>query len=440
MLRVLLIAEAANPEWVSVPLVGWSLSSAIAGHTSAHLVTQIRNRDALLRVGLVEGRDFTAIQSEGLSAPLNRIGNFLRGGEGVGWTTRAAVDAIGYYYFEWLVWKYFGEAIRRRDFDLVHRITPLSPTTPSILAKRCARASTPFILGPLNGGVAWPKGFDSLRRKEREWLSYVRGAYKLLPGYRSTLADSAAIIVGSQSTLNDVPDRFREKCLYLPENAIDPAKFSAADSSGPPGILRACFVGRLVPYKGPDMLLEAVAPLIKSGRLFVDIIGDGPLMPELAAFVEAHDLRSGVTLHGWLTHDRLQPVMRQSQLLLFPSIREFGGGVVLEAMAMGIVPVVVDYAGPGELVNSSVGFKIPMGPRAAIVQHLRDTVTAICGAPGQLTEKSRAARDYVQKSFTWDVKARQVMAVYDWVLNRRPDKPEFFPRPSPALSGKEAMQ
>jgi glycosyltransferase involved in cell wall biosynthesis len=430
LLRVLLIAEAANPEWVSVPLVGWSLAHSISACVSAHIVTQVRNRDAFLRAGQLEGRDFTAIDSERISAPMTKASNFIRGGDGVGWTTRTAADALGYYYFEWLVWKRFGAAIRRHEFDIVHRITPLSPTTPSILAKRCARASTPFILGPLNGGVAWPAGFDSLRRKEREWLSYVRGAYRLMPGYRSTLVDSAAIIVGSLSTLNDIPRRFREKCVYLPENAIDPAKFSASDLKPTVGVLRACFVGRLVPYKGPDMLLEAVAPLIKAGRLHLDIIGDGPLMPALAASVKAHGLESGIALRGWLSHDEMQPVMRESQLLLFPSIREFGGGVVLEAMAMGLVPVVVDYAGPGELVSDAVGFKIPMGPRAAIVTRLRDTVSALCDDPAQLIGKSQAARDYVRKFFTWDVKARQVTAVYDWVLKRRPDKPDFFAVPA----------
>ena len=81
------------------------------------------SRDAVLRAGLVEGRDFTAIDSERFAAPLYRLGNRIRGGPGVGWTTIAAVNTLSYYYFEWLVWKRFGEAIRRREFDLVHRIT-----------------------------------------------------------------------------------------------------------------------------------------------------------------------------------------------------------------------------------------------------------------------------------------------------------------------------
>jgi glycosyltransferase involved in cell wall biosynthesis len=436
--RVLLIAEAANPEWVSVPLVGWSLSNAIARICKTHLVTHVRNRDAIVQAGLVEGRDFTAIDSEAIAAPLYRLATLVRGGKGVGWTSVTALSTLSYYYFEHLAWRQFGDAIRKREYDIVHRITPLSPTTPSILARRCARSSVPFVLGPLNGGVPWPREFDAARWKEREWLSYVRSGYKLLPGYRNTLFESAAIIAGSRSTLENIPARLHDKCVYLPENAVDTTRFSHGAAPFTGGALRACFVGRLVPYKGPDMLIEAIAPLAREGRITLDVYGDGPLMPELHRLLEQHQIASRITLHGWIAHQELQTRMRLAQLFLFPSIREFGGGAVLEAMSLGIVPVVVDYAGPGELVTDEVGYKVPLGNRQQIIERLRSLIGGLLEQPAQLHAKSEAAIRLVQDLFTWEVKARQVAEVYQWVLGRRAAKPTFFHHPTAVHPGAPA--
>ena len=426
--RVLVIAEAANPEWVSVPLVGWSLANALREVADVHIVTQIRNRDAIVRAGLVEGQDFTVVDTEPVAGPLWKLAERLRGGAGKGWTTTTAIAAISYYFFEYLVWKQFGAAIRAGQFDVVHRVTPLSPTTPSRLAAQCKRAGVPFVLGPLNGGVPWPKAFDAARRQEKEWLSYVRDAYKLLPGYRATLKHSAALIIGSADTLEQVPQQYRSKCVYLPENAVDPARFSRQAATYPgSGPLRACFVGRLVPYKGPDMLLEAAEPLLQSGQLHIDILGDGPLMPALREWVESRQLQHAVSLPGWVAHQDLQGIMCQSQLLTFPSIREFGGGVVLEAMALGLVPIIVDYAGPAELVTPATGYAVPMGTRPEIVQALRNTLTQLCHNPAPLHGQADECRRHVQERFTWSAKAAQVKAIYDWVLGIHPSRPQPVP-------------
>ena len=426
-LRVLVVAEAANPEWVSVPLVGWSVASAISRVTDAHIVTQVRNRDALVRAGLREDVDFTAIDSERVVRPLWRLATFLRGGAGVGWTLQTAIASFAYPYFESLIWRRFGGAIRSGQFDVVHRVTPLTPTAPSSLAKKCAAAGVPFVMGPLNGGVPWPAAFDAARRAEREWLSYVRSAYKLLPGARSTLENAAAIIGGSNFTLGEIPERHRHKCFYLPENGIDPARFSRVAEAYVDGPLRLCFVGRLVPYKGADMLLEAAEPLLRAGSVTLDVLGDGPMLQQLRERVHAEKLEHAVKLHGWVQHHGVQDIMCRSHVLAFPSVREFGGGVVLEAMALGVVPMVVDYAGPGELVDDRVGFKVPLGERNEIVAGFRAMLARVLEQPGALVKLAAACRQRVQLSYTWDAKASQILSIYEWTLRQRADKPEFIP-------------
>ncbi len=423
--RVLVIAEAANPEWVSVPLVGWSLARAIGRRVEVHIVTQIRNRESFLNAGLVEGRDFTAVDSETIARPLWSLGKLLRMGEGKGWTALQLINALSYPYFEHLIWKRFGADLRAGSYDIVHRVTPLSPTISSPIARKCAKAGVPFVVGPLNGGVPWPKGFDAERRREREWLSYLRAGYKLLPGRQAMLRHAAVIITGSRHTRSEIPARFQDKVVYIPENAIDPARFNTRAEAAD-GVLRACFIGRLVPYKGPDMLLKAALPLLQAGKLQLELIGDGPLMPELKFFAESHGITDAVTFHGWLDHTQVQDVATRSQLLAFPSVREFGGGVVLEAMALGLVPLIVDYAGPGELVTGDTGFKIPIGSRDGIVQGFRAKLTELADDPAPLAGMGENARRKVEEYFTWDRKAAQVLAVYDWVLGKRADKPDPF--------------
>lgn len=431
-MRVLLIAEEANPEWVSVPLVGWAHSRAIARVVDAHVVTQVRNRDAFLRAGVTE-REFTAIDNEAVARRIWKLGQLLRGGGDKGWTTLTALKSVAYRSFENQVWARFGDRIRAREFDVVHRITPLSPALPSRLATWCRKAGVPFVLGPLNGGVPWPRGFDRERRREREWLSYVRMLHRLMPGYRSTRRDAAALLIGSRETWRQVPERWRDRCVYLPENAIDPERFAlhAPVPTRAEGPFRIAFLGRLVPLKGVDILLEASSGLLRSGAARLEILGDGPERAALENRALELGIASCVHFAGWVPHHEVAKRLQAADVLGFPSFREFGGGVVLEAMSLGVVPVVLDYGGPGELVTARTGIALPMGTRAEITERFRAALEQLAGNPARLRDMAAACRRRIAHGFTWDAKAQQVLAVYEWVLGRRA-RPDFgMPLPDP---------
>jgi glycosyltransferase involved in cell wall biosynthesis len=417
MPRVFLIAEAANPEWTSVPLIGWSLSRALAKLSDVHLVTHIRNREAIKRAGLMEDKDFTAIDNENIARPFWKIASRLRGGSGKGWTTITAFSALAYYSFENLVWRQFKTRFKAHEFDLVHRITPLSPTHQSPIAKKLVRYNIPFVIGPLNGGVPWPKGFMGRQHAEREWLSHARGLFRLMPAYRSTRKYSSAIIAGSHHTLDEMPAWAKDKCVYIPENAVDPARFNMARNHIASLPLKCAFVGRLVPYKGADMLLEAAVEHLRDGKLLVKIIGDGPQREALEAMVENMGIRHAVQFCGWIPHTEVQQKLAECDFMALPSVREFGGGVVIEAMALGVPPLVADYGGPAELVNDQTGFRVKFSDKETLVAGFKQVIGNLIRTPEILGRLEAAGRAKVHRSLTWDAKARQIQQIYDAVLN-----------------------
>lgn len=213
-----------------------------------------------------------------------------------------------------------------------------------------------------------------------------------------------------------MPEKYHSKCIYIPENAIDPERFTVVPTRKAIAPIRVIFVGRIVPYKGPDMLLEAAEPLLRDGKVTLSILGDGPMLGQMRQRID-HERIPGVELPGMVPHQQLQHYLANADLFAFPSIREFGGAVVLEAMAMGCVPIVVDYGGPGELVTEATGVKLPLGTRAEIVQNLRQAMAKLVAAPAAIDQIRPVARQRVFDHFTWPQKAKQVHAVYERVLN-----------------------
>src|SRR5581483_6146195 len=105
----------------------------------------------------------------------------LRGGEKLSWTINTAMAWPSYMVFEHQLRRELRRDFHEHRFDLIHRITPVSPTLGSPLA---ALVDTPMMIGPLNGGLPWPKEYPELVRQEREWLVPLRKAYRALPYYR----------------------------------------------------------------------------------------------------------------------------------------------------------------------------------------------------------------------------------------------------------------
>jgi glycosyltransferase involved in cell wall biosynthesis len=339
-----------------------------------------------------------------------------------------AVTAFGYPFslaFEWYAWRQLRRRIFAGEFDVVLRIMPMTPVLPSPFAFFLRKGPIPFVIGPLNGGLPWPPGFRQLER-QKEWISNLRNLYGYLPFARSTYRYAAAIIAASSQTYAEFA-AYDGKVFFIPEPGIARSLCYDDSRSPTPGAkLELIFVGGLVPRKACDLALRAAASLLRSDLAQFTVVGDGPERSRLEQLTRSLEIEKAVSFCGWLTHAEVLNHLRSADVLVFPSVRDNGAGVVFEALASGAVPVVADFGGPGDIVHSEVGFKVPLTNETDVVSGIEKILTELAHNRDRLERLRRQGIAYVQERLTWDAKAQSVTRVLNWAVGRSP-KPDLPP-------------
>jgi len=163
-----------------------------------------------------------------------------------------------------------------------------------------------------------------------------------------------------------------------------------------------------------------------SGQARFTVLGDGPERARLEAMAQSLGVAAQVSFHGWVSHDEVLRHLRTADIFLFPSVRDFGAGVVFEALASGAVPVVSDFGGPGDIVHPGVGRKAALTHEDDVVSQFQAILSELIGDPALLRSLSEAGIRYARTRLTWDAKAQDTTAVLQWVLGRGP-RPALVP-------------
>ena len=119
--------------------------------------------------------------------------------------------------------------------------------------------------------------------------------------------------------------------------------------------------------------------------------------------------------------------------MVFPSVRDFGAGVVFEALATGAVPVVADFGGPGDIVHPEVGYKVPLTNESDFVAQMEKILTELAHNRDRLERLRRQGMAYVRECLTWDAKAQATTRILHWAVRQGP-KPDL-PPPKPLAAG-----
>lgn len=189
---------------------------------------------------------------------------------------------------------------------------------------------------------------------------------------RSVYKSVSAAIAGS----HEVGEVLRAKgytgaIFEIPQFGVDPTLFQPGDAGDRP--FTVGFPNRLVPAKAPLLALAAFAHLPGDARL--DVVGDGPMQPQLQEDVVRRHLEDRVSIRPRIPSAAMPAFLRALDVVLLPSRtterwKEQFGRILIEAMACG-VPVVASDSGEIPRVVGDAGIIVPEGDEVALAAALR---------------------------------------------------------------------
>lgn len=235
---------------------------------------------------------------------------------------------------------------------IIHQTEPNSP-----VATRWTSSRFKNVFGPINGNIYYPKAFrkfESTGTAIRRLLHFPLQMLNRLFWRGISNADLVLAAGGSRTVKSlraaGVPlSRIYETLdCGIPSSLCEVPYFPSLASAG-----KFIHFGRLVFHKGTYLAIEAVAKSHRSVSL--DIVGRGPELARCKSIAKHLQVEDRVRFLDWYENrtDLINSFQSYCGVIL-PSIEDANGIVVQEAMAVGLIPVCLDWGGPQLLIDDGI--------------------------------------------------------------------------------------
>lgn len=345
-MKILISAFAFAPNTGSEGGVGWRWAMELAKDHEVFVVTDVTRQPAVAPVvdELPSGLTVLYFRPPALRRmPLNS-------------TTAQLLYAL------WQVGLYrFARRLHREHrFDMALHLTYSVFRHPSFLGF----LGIPFVFGPLGGGEDAPfvlKRSIHGKEKVREVLRSIANKLALLdPFLWASYRAATVILVSTEDTRRALPWPFRKRAIVYSNLGVDAPAQAIPASRSDTEPLKVLFAGRLLGWKGVHLAIRAVASAARQGvPVDLKIVGNGTYLAELSRLAVESGVGDRVSWEGHVTQQELFSFFRSTHCLLFPSLHDSGGSVVLEAQAHGVPIVCLDLGGPRTLSNEASAIVVP---------------------------------------------------------------------------------
>lgn len=334
--------------------------------------------------------------------------------------------------------------VKNKQVDVIHQPIFVSPKIPSLIFD----VGVPVVMGPMNGGMTFPPAF---RHYEGRVVTFAVSVGRLLSNLLNTIIPgkklAATLLVANQRTRSALPAGVKGKVVELVENGVDVllwrSKFSpqftklnattpssnksneSSDTKRELQPIKFIFMGRLLGWKGLDLLLPAFKRVLEQLPATLEIVGDGvaqdsltQLAAELGLTDAQGDRLPAVQFSGWLPQTECAHRLQAADVLVLPSLFECGGAVVLEAMATGLPVIATKWGGPMDYLDESCGILVNPQSREEFIRDLAAAMLKLAESSTLREKMGRTGRHRVLNHFNWQKKTDTMLKIYAETVHR----------------------
>jgi glycosyltransferase involved in cell wall biosynthesis len=390
-MKILLSAYACEPLRSSEPSVGWNWAKQIARFHEVWVITRENNR--------------AIIEREVAREPIPNVHwIFYDVPRAISFWKKGARGLLLYYYL-WQagIYRMARQLHKLIGFDLIHHSTFVQYWTPSYLAM----LGVPFIWGPVGGAEETPGNFFAALSCRGQFAEGRRAVVQRLcrrdPFVRMTAKRSALALAATPDTAKLLLTLGARRVAMLPAFGVDRDDLDRMRliDTRREGVFRLISIGRLLPWKGFNLGLQAFQRLsleIPDAEYW--IAGDGPERRYLERSAHKLGVMRKVKFLGDLSRDDVLGALGACDILVHPSLHDSGGMVCNEAMAAGRPVICLDRGGPALQVTEETGVKVSASSPGAAVSLMADAMLWFARHP--------------ERRLAMDALLRSHAAAYDW--------------------------
>ncbi len=405
--RVLVLAAACNPYQPSDAAAGWGWVRQIARFADAWILCGDWDREGIQRYlaahGAIPGLEFIFVKQGRLEELLKR---------------RRPLYEINYLAHHLWHRRAFRTAARlqaEHRFQLVHQLTRNGFREPGFLW----RLDAPFVWGPVGGTQNYPWPFwgsdglpGALKEGGRTLFNLLQ--LRLSPRVRRAATRAAVLLAANSQVRQDLARVHGVRPQVLCDTGVERLHPRARPTPPPP--LQLLWSGKFGPHKALHLLLHALGGLPRELSYTLRILGAGPQEQRWHRLAR----RLGVERHcqwlGWLPYEEAQRHYAWAHALVFTSLRDTSGNVVLEALSHGVPVICLDHQGAGDLVTPACGLKVPVTTPARVIAGLRQALLTLAWDPHYLAALSQGALARAEE-YLWQRQGERMARFYESALS-----------------------